>query len=177
MQQVFCHILITILCYHLLKIRDRKRKRGNVSSSKIISLETPYKKSFQGEKRAWRCSLSLSLETKRNNANPTSEFLLWIVNHHRSERISMHAFEIYFLSIEESKVRKGKKNLLDIYIPSTVHRNVENSFAIFRFVRLVRGLEEERRRARCRDKEISGVTRHEFSCKARVHYDLSNPAL
>lgn len=82
-----------------------------------------------------------------------------------------------FLSIEESKVRKGKKNLLDIYIPSTVHRNVENSFAIFRFVRLVRGLEEERRRARCRDKEISGVTRHEFSCKARVHYDLSNPAL
>lgn len=93
------------------------------------------------------------------------------------ENIDARVRNLFFIDRGEQSSKREEKPARYIYIPSTVHRNVENSFAIFRFVRLVRGLEEERRRARCRDKEISGVTRHEFSCKARVHYDLSNPAL
>ena len=76
-----------------------------------------------------------------------------------------------FLSIERSKARKreGRKT-------RSFSTPIEIRWPFLRFVRRKGDSEKsEKARWRCRNKEISGVTRHEFSCKARVHYDLSNP--
>lgn len=87
----------------------------------------------------------------------------------------MQTFEIYFYRSRGAKLEKGREEKPDTRTRS-FSTPIEIRWPFLRFVRRKGDSEKsEKARWRCRNKEISGVTRHEFSCKARVHYDLSNP--
>lgn len=151
--------------YHTLPLaKIRKKEARNVSSSKIIPPETPYR--FKEKSEHGTVPLRERKRTTR----------IFITEHESSSiRVDIditraQRSKFIFIDREEQSSKKGRKTC-------SIREHARwNSLAIFVSFG-VRGFGEEREKARwrCRNKEISGVTRHEFSCKARVHYDLSNP--
>lgn len=96
--------------YHTLPLaKIRKKEARNVSSSKIIPLETPYKKSLQGEKRARHCP-SPRKKTDDTNFYYGTRIIIDQSGYRYNTRAT---FEIYFYRSRGAKFKKGEKNLLD----------------------------------------------------------------